>query len=262
MVYFNHTLSSIGALLLLLGNFLPGFTIASVRSAWAPIRTSQKCSSHDKINKLSSPLHSAILSNRGGAVYDSDDEYDEDDECDPSFIETELKKVISISPGLPQDSEEQLTDEELGEMESNLCAAIDRQDFVEAQNIQKEISQMHIDDRESILEVNSKFYKAFSNQDYDAMERIWLKDASITCIHPSVAPLVGANEVLQSWKHMFESTDGSFFGNVLYVCKIAIDLMDEFAGNKNCMEPSGMRLVVKGTTAILTCDMEEFYRDP
>mmetsp|Transcript_22498 Transcript_22498/g.31381 ORF Transcript_22498/g.31381 Transcript_22498/m.31381 type:complete len:335 (+) Transcript_22498:127-1131(+) len=80
MVHFNHTFSSIGALILLLGSFFTESTNASVRSAWTPIRTRQKFSSHDKINKLSSPLHSAIISNRGGAVYDSDDEYDEDDE--------------------------------------------------------------------------------------------------------------------------------------------------------------------------------------
>ena len=72
------------------------------------------------------------------------------------------------------------------------------------------------------------------------MERLWLKDGSALCIHPSHAPLVGANAVLKSWSKMFNSNGSSF--------------------QRNWMDPSNIRLTVKGATAIITCDEQVYGR--
>ena len=155
-------------------------------------------------------------------------------------LAAEMMKVESISQGLPLDSPELQVDEQISKLEGELYAAVDKFDLVKAQKMSDEISQMHIDDCGAVLQVNSAFYRAFTEKDYKAMESIWLHDASILCIHPSHAPLVGAPAVLESWKSMFESTVGSF--------------------QRNWMEPSKIRLVIKGTTAIITCDEEVYAR--
>lgn len=155
-------------------------------------------------------------------------------------LQSEMKRVQSISPGLPLDSPEQQVDQQLAKLEGELYAAVDKFDCQTAQKMSDEISQLHIDDCGAVLQVNSAFYRAFTDKDYTAMESIWLRDANILCIHPSHAPLVGAPAVLESWKSMFESTVGSF--------------------QRNWMEPCNIKLVVKGTTAILTCDEEVYAR--
>jgi ketosteroid isomerase-like protein len=156
----------------------------------------------------------------------------------PFDLEGELKKCDGISPPLAH--KEQLLDDQVGELEAELYAAVEQQDYPLAQQKKDEIGKMHMDDCGAVLQVNSAFYRAFSDKDYDAMEKLWMKDASILCIHPAHTPLVGANAVLTSWKHMFESSNGSF--------------------QRNWMAPSKIRLTVKGATAILACDEEVFLR--
>jgi len=157
----------------------------------------------------------------------------------PFDLRTELKKVHGgISPALPADSPEMAIEENLHEIESEMYAAAAAKDFDLAQSKKEELGRMHIDDVGSVLQVNSAFYQAFSNKDYDAMEEIWLHDACALCIHPSSPPLIGAKNVLNSWKEMFTGGNDAF--------------------QKNKMEPSNIRLSVKGTSAIVTCD-EEIY---
>ena len=157
----------------------------------------------------------------------------------PFDLPTELKKVNGgISPALPADSAEMAIEENLHELESEMYVAAEAKDFDLAQSKKEELGRMHIDDVGSVLQVNSAFYQAFSKKDYDAMEDIWLHDASALCIHPSSVPIIGAKNVLNSWKEMFASGTEAF--------------------QKNKMEPSNIRLSVKGTSAIITCD-EEIY---
>jgi ketosteroid isomerase-like protein len=156
----------------------------------------------------------------------------------PFDLEGELKKCDGISPPLAH--KEQFLDDQVGELEAELYAAVEQQDYPLAQQKKEEIGRMHTDDCGAVLQVNSAFYKAFSDKDYNAMEKLWLKEASILCIHPAHAPLVGANAVLTSWKHIFESSNGSF--------------------QRSWMAPSKIRLSVKGATAILACDEEVFLR--
>jgi hypothetical protein len=162
-----------------------------------------------------------------------------DPEGAPFDLESELKKVNGgISPPLPENSQEMEIEEKVHDVESKMYAASESKDFQLAQAKKNELSKMHIDDVGSVLQINSAFYKAFSNKDYDAMEELWLHDASAFCIHPSSAPLIGAKNVLNSWKEMFVGGNDAF--------------------QKNKIEPTNIRLSVKGTTAIITCD-EEVY---
>jgi len=159
----------------------------------------------------------------------------------PFDVETELQKVTGgISPPLPTDSDEAKTEEEIHTLETSMYEAASNRDFDKAHSSKIELNQRHIDDCGYVLEANSVFYKAFSNKDYDKMEDVWLHDSSALCIHPSHKPIMGAKNVLASWKSMFQSGNDGF--------------------QRNKMEPTNIRLSVKGTTAIITCDEEVYTR--
>jgi ketosteroid isomerase-like protein len=160
---------------------------------------------------------------------------------DCSFdLVSEMSKVESISPGLPLNSPEQLMDEHVSKLESELQAAVHAFDLPKAQQYQDDISQIHLDDCGSVLQINSAFYRAFSEKDAKAMESIWWHDGSVQCIHPSHLPIVGATSILDSYQRLFESLSAS--------------------QQKHWIEPTHLRLVVKGCTAIVTCDEHIYAR--
>jgi hypothetical protein len=39
-------------------------------------------------------------------------------------------------------------------------------------------------EREAVIEANREFYRAFESLDLEKMERVWMRDAAIVCIHP------------------------------------------------------------------------------
>mmetsp|Transcript_11199 Transcript_11199/g.17320 ORF Transcript_11199/g.17320 Transcript_11199/m.17320 type:complete len:556 (-) Transcript_11199:76-1743(-) len=155
-------------------------------------------------------------------------------------LKTEMKKVVYIDPGLPFDSPEQQADEKFSQLEGEMYEAIEKFDMRKAEKIRNEISQSHIDDCGAVLQVNSAFYDAFEKKNYSIMEKLWLHDATSLCIHPSHKPLVGADAVLESWKLMFQSSAGDF--------------------QQSWMVPSNIRLVVRGVTAVITCDEDVYSR--
>jgi ketosteroid isomerase-like protein len=160
---------------------------------------------------------------------------------DHSFdLVSEMSRVESISPGLPQNSPEQLIDEQVSRLESELQAAVQAFDLPKAQQFRDDISQLHLDDCGSVLQVNSAFYRAFSEKDAKAMESIWWHDGSVQCIHPSHLPIVGATSILESYQSLFETLSAS--------------------QQKHWIEPTQLRLVVKGCTAIVTCDEHIYAR--
>lgn len=112
---------------------------------------------------------------------------------DPFFdAESEMKKVVSISPPLvTEGSSEYAYEEQVSQMEAALYQAVKQQDYSSASQREAEISQLHVDDCGLVLQSNSRFYDAFSKKDHSAMEAIWLQDRSCICIHPSHKPLVG-----------------------------------------------------------------------
>mmetsp|Transcript_15962 Transcript_15962/g.39121 ORF Transcript_15962/g.39121 Transcript_15962/m.39121 type:complete len:513 (-) Transcript_15962:86-1624(-) len=161
---------------------------------------------------------------------------------DPPFdAETELQKVVSISPPLvAENSIDYAYEERISEMEAELYQAVKQQEFAKAAEKEATISQKHVDDCGLVLQVNSRFYDAFSKKDPVAMEAVWLQDKSCICIHPSHKPLVGARDIMSSWHDMFESSNGSF--------------------QRSWMEPQEVRITVKATTAIITCEEHVFTR--
>ncbi|MDA0229648.1 MAG: nuclear transport factor 2 family protein [Proteobacteria bacterium] len=54
-------------------------------------------------------------------------------------------------------------------------------------------------DEQAVLQANQAFYTAFATRDLAAMEQIWAHEATICCIHPGWAPLVGRAPVIESW---------------------------------------------------------------
>lgn len=159
---------------------------------------------------------------------------------DPPFdFETEMKKVASISPPLIKEgSAEFQLEEQVSEVEEQLYKAVKAKDYDTAAKKSQEISQMHVDDCGLVLQANSAFYRAFSDKDVGEMERLWLKDRSCVCVHPSFKPLTGVRDIMSTWKRMFASSSGSF--------------------QRTWIDPCDIQLTVKATTAIITC-VEDVY---
>jgi len=59
-------------------------------------------------------------------------------------------------------------------------------------------------DHDAVVEANRKFYRAFESLDLENMEKVWLKDRQIVCIHPGWRKLSGWGPVMQSWERIFE----------------------------------------------------------
>jgi ketosteroid isomerase-like protein len=61
-------------------------------------------------------------------------------------------------------------------------------------------------EQETVLKANQAFYRAFESLDIEQMEKVWLKEPTITCIHPGWRRLVGWGPVMESWERIFEAT--------------------------------------------------------
>jgi hypothetical protein len=53
---------------------------------------------------------------------------------------------------------------------------------------------------EAVLFANEAFYLAFCSRDLLAMADLWATGVPVSCIHPGWAPLLGRDDVLQSWE--------------------------------------------------------------
>jgi ketosteroid isomerase-like protein len=59
---------------------------------------------------------------------------------------------------------------------------------------------------DEIREANERFYRALETLDLAAMERLWLHEPWVRCIHPAWDVLVGWESVRDSWHRFFENT--------------------------------------------------------
>jgi hypothetical protein len=50
--------------------------------------------------------------------------------------------------------------------------------------------------------VNIRFYQAFAEADFDAMNRLWAASLPVSCLHPGALPLLGRREILDSWRQI------------------------------------------------------------
>ena len=62
------------------------------------------------------------------------------------------------------------------------------------------------DHREALRDVNAAFYRAVEELNLGAMERLWLHEGWVRCIHPGWDLLVGWEKVRQSWEQIFSGT--------------------------------------------------------
>jgi len=56
-----------------------------------------------------------------------------------------------------------------------------------------------MDESQAVLFANETFYYAFSERDLEAMEELWSRQVTVTCIHPGWGALEGREEVMRSW---------------------------------------------------------------
>jgi len=61
-------------------------------------------------------------------------------------------------------------------------------------------------EQEEVSQANLAFYRAFEKLDIKEMEKVWLKKSYIRCVHPGWALLTGWDDVITSWRKIFENT--------------------------------------------------------
>jgi ketosteroid isomerase-like protein len=60
-------------------------------------------------------------------------------------------------------------------------------------------------DSDEVMQAHAAFYEAFHSLDTEQMERVWLQDPRIVCIHPGWRKLVGWGPVMASWERIFDN---------------------------------------------------------
>jgi len=63
-----------------------------------------------------------------------------------------------------------------------------------------------MDDRQSVLDANNSFYRAFESLSLARMEALWLRAPYIKCVHPGWGLLIGWGPVMESWQRIFSNT--------------------------------------------------------
>jgi ketosteroid isomerase-like protein len=58
-----------------------------------------------------------------------------------------------------------------------------------------------------VLAANERFYAAFAGRDVDAMEATWAETSAVACLHPGWPPIRGRDEVLASFRSIFDNDD-------------------------------------------------------
>lgn len=82
-------------------------------------------------------------------------------------------------------------------------------------------------DTDAVLFANEAFYRAFADRDEDAMDALWSDTDQVACLHPGWGPLIGREEVVESWKAIIRNPDSPeilchtphahVYGNTAYV---------------------------------------------
>ncbi len=59
----------------------------------------------------------------------------------------------------------------------------------------------------SVQFANEAFYLAFLGGDFAAMDGLWAHDTDVGCIHPGWEPLLGREQVMESWNAIFANSE-------------------------------------------------------
>lgn len=60
----------------------------------------------------------------------------------------------------------------------------------------------------AVLEANRRFYRAFSEGDFESMSQLWAERAPAACVHPGMAAISGRTAILGSWKQILRQAAG------------------------------------------------------
>lgn len=77
---------------------------------------------------------------------------------------------------------------------------------------------------EEVTKANEEFYEAFESLDIGLMDRIWLQEEYVTCIHPGWSLRVGWPAVRDSWALIFNNTFSMKFKLTEMQIQVAGDL--------------------------------------
>jgi ketosteroid isomerase-like protein len=77
---------------------------------------------------------------------------------------------------------------------------------------------------EAVTRANEEFYHAFESLDIGCMDRIWLQEDYVTCIHPGWSLRVGWPAVRDSWVLIFNNTFSMKFELTEMQVQVAGDL--------------------------------------
>ncbi len=66
-------------------------------------------------------------------------------------------------------------------------------------------------EQEEVAQANLEFYRAFESLDINKMEKVWLNESYVRCIHPGWALLTGWDNVITSWRNIFQNTKEMHF---------------------------------------------------
>jgi len=155
-------------------------------------------------------------------------------------IEGELQKVTSMGDGKGIADNVVEIEERVSALEGSMAKAVEAGDFKIAAEKRDELNRIHLDDCGLVLQANSAFYRAFSDKDLVAMKETWLQNESAEIIQPDDgSPIRGYTKIEEWFTKLF-------------------NLEDNLAVRLNTIQPSNVRLNVKGSTAWVSCD-EEIY---
>ena len=62
-------------------------------------------------------------------------------------------------------------------------------------------------DEGDVYKANEAFYSAFESLDIKEMEKVWLEEKYVQCIHPGWRSLTGWEDVMNSWRQIFENAN-------------------------------------------------------
>jgi ketosteroid isomerase-like protein len=62
-----------------------------------------------------------------------------------------------------------------------------------------------------VYKANEGFYNAFESRNIKEMEQIWADKDYVQCIHPGWGVLRGRDNVMSSWRRIFENTEEILF---------------------------------------------------
>jgi ketosteroid isomerase-like protein len=62
-------------------------------------------------------------------------------------------------------------------------------------------------DIQEVTRANQEFYEAFQSLVLERMQRVWLKENYVKCVHPGWNLIVGYDSVMESWRRIFENTN-------------------------------------------------------